>query len=82
MPAVDLARWLQQNAQPQIDLLQIPGERLQLASVPLQATLQEAQEQLQQEGVEALFVRRMTAPGIFRVYGVLTAQTIRSAYRY
>ncbi|MFE8034553.1 chloride channel protein [Thiohalocapsa marina] len=66
----------------QLDLLEIPAERLELAPVHLQATLQEAMDRLQQQGAEALYVQRMTAPGIQRIYGVLTRERIESAYRY
>ena len=37
-----------------------------------QATLQEALEQLERTGAEALYVERMTAPGIKPIFGVLT----------
>jgi H+/Cl- antiporter ClcA len=66
----------------EIDLLAIPAERLELAPVHLQATLQEALDLLQSRGAEALYVQRMTAPGINRIYGVLTRGRIESAYRY
>ena len=47
----------------ELDLMEIPGRRLQLAPVQLQATLQEALQQLDRSGAEALYVERMTAPG-------------------
>ena len=87
MPAVDLARHLQEGAAEEggvdeIDLMKIPAQRLQVAPIHLQATLQEAQETLEKSAAEALYVERMTAPGIRRIYGVLTRDTIASAYRY
>lgn len=87
MPAVDLARYLESlvdaEASPKdIDLLTIPGERLMAASINLQANLQEAWEQFEQGTAEALVVERMTAPGIHRVYGVLTRDTVERSYRY
>jgi CIC family chloride channel protein len=33
-------------------------------------------------GAEALYVGRITAPGIKRVYGILTPQRIEQAYQY
>jgi H+/Cl- antiporter ClcA len=87
MPAVDLARHLyesnlEEGGLTEIDLLKIPARRLQLAPIYLQASLQEARETMEKEGAEALYVRGMTAPGIQRIYGVLTRETIESAYRY
>jgi len=87
MPAVDLARHLQESnveegGVDEIDLMKIPAQRLQLAPIHLQATLQEAREALDKSGAEALYVERMTAPGIRRIYGLLTRDTIASAYRY
>lgn len=82
MPAVDLARYLQKHPEElQLDLLAIPGQRQDLARIHLQATLQEALEELEQTGRDALYVDRMTAPGIYRVYGVLTREQVESAYR-
>lgn len=65
----------------EIDLLAIPGKRLQLAPVHLHETLQEALEKLNKGEGEALYVRRMSAPGIWRVYGILTREQIESAYQ-
>ena len=64
-----------------LDLMEIPGRRLQLAPVQLQATLQEALQQLEQSGAEALYVERMTAPGIKPIFGILTREQVESAYR-
>lgn len=65
-----------------VDLLAIPAERLELAPVHLQATLQEALDLMHSRGAEALYVQRMIAPGIDHIYGVLTRGRIESAYRY
>ena len=64
-----------------IDLMEIPGKRYDLAPIHLQATLQEAQEQLNRTNAEALYVQRQTAPGINRVYGILTREMIDATYR-
>jgi hypothetical protein len=37
---------------------------------------------MRETGAEALYVARITAPGIKRVYGILTPQRIEQAYRY
>lgn len=83
MPALDLLRYLKSDAgavQNELDLLEIPGRRIDVAPIYLQATLQEALEKLN-GGVEALYVERMTAPGIRRIYGVLTREQLESAYK-
>ncbi len=81
MPAIDLARHLQENEDEEIDLMQIPASRLQLAAVDLRATLQEANNILNSESAEALFVQRMTAPAIYKTYGILTREKIEAAYK-
>lgn len=81
MPAVDLVRQME-SADPEgdvIDLLEIPAKRLQAAPVDLRETLQQALDRLDQ-GAEALYVERVVAPGIRRVYGVLTRPMVESAY--
>lgn len=83
MPALDLVRYLKTDAGSagnEIDLLEIPGRRVDVAPIYLQATLQEALERLN-GGAEALYVERMTAPGIRRIYGVLTREQVESAYK-
>jgi CIC family chloride channel protein len=85
MPAADLIRHLQEDGEPEqaeIDLLDIPAHRRQVAGVHYQATLQEALDTLRSESAEALYVKRPIAPGIDKVYGVLTLQDIESNYRY
>ncbi len=64
-----------------IDLMKIPGKRLELAPIQLHETLQEALEKLDRGEGEALYVRRMSAPGIWRIYGILTREQIESSYR-
>ncbi len=84
--AVDLVRHLEAAAEAdeigEIELLKIPGQRLSVAPVNLQATLQEALDTLRDQSAEALYVERTTAPGIRRIYGILTPEMVESAYRY
>lgn len=83
MPGIAVATYLSQNPDaPSIDLLAIPGERLELAPIHLQASLQEAAETLRSTGAQALYVRRLLAPGIDHIYGVLTRSRIETAYKY
>jgi H+/Cl- antiporter ClcA len=85
LPAIDLANHLESKPDAakieEIDLLAIPAKRLQLVSVNLQATLQQALELLDEKKGEALYVESGTVPGLKRIYGVLTRQTLESAYR-
>jgi chloride channel protein, CIC family len=64
------------------DLIELPGERLQVTTVDMRATLQEAQDKLMQTGAEAVCVISQTVPGIPRVLGVLTPEDIENSYRY
>jgi len=86
MPAVELARYLEtlvpDAAGKDIALMTIPGQRLQVETIALEASLQEAWTIFEEGGAEALVVRRTTAPGIRRVYGVLTPDTVERSYRY
>ncbi|MCP5442544.1 MAG: chloride channel protein [Chromatiaceae bacterium] len=87
MQAVDLVRYLQDadselTEDMRIDLMVIPGQRFEVAGVNLQANLQEALEILNRKGVDALYVERMTVPGINRIYGVLTRHSVENSYRY
>lgn len=82
--AADLASYLaarQPGSDEPIALMEIPGQRFDLSPIHLQATLQEALEQLNKGDAEALYVQRQTAPGIHRVYGILTREMIDATYR-
>ncbi len=59
-----------------IDLLRLPGERLDVISVESRATVQEAQEALSDSSAEACIVRRLTAPMIRPIIGVITPADI------
>jgi H+/Cl- antiporter ClcA len=87
MPAVVLAAYLESlpaedASAPEIDLRTIPGERQLTARIDLQANLQQAWELFEAGTAEALVVERVTAPGIHRVYGVLSRETVERSYRY
>jgi len=81
--AVELARHLRESERSdEVDLMEIPGKRLEATSIHLEATLQEAVEKLARSGAEAAYVERMIAPTFYRTYGVLTRDHIETAYRY
>ncbi|WP_328985375.1 chloride channel protein [Thiorhodovibrio winogradskyi] len=83
MPGIAVATFLSRNPKAaSIDLLAIPSERLELAPIHLQASLQEAVEIMEKTGAQALYVRRPLAPGIDHIYGVLTRSRIDTAYKY
>jgi hypothetical protein len=85
MPAAHLARFLDAHetadTDETIDLLSIPASRWQVAAISLQANLKEASDLLEQHSVEALVVKRPTAAGGDKVFGVLTPEMVESAYR-
>lgn len=85
--AADLAREVEAQAEAgadgaEIDLLEIPGIRMDVALIDHRATLQEARERIEQTGVEALCITRTTAPMIASVAGILTRQDIDDYYRF
>lgn len=85
MPAVELAKFIETpgggDQADDIDLLSIPADRYDIAAIDLQANLQEAWMAFEKGSAEAMLVRRMTAPGIYRVYGILTRDTVEKSYR-
>lgn len=92
MPAVDLARYLEDNEptktddgheEPEsVDLMNIPANRRDVAPVQYQATLEEALNEFDTTNAEALYVQRHVAPMIQRVYGVVLKSDIESYYQY
>nr|WP_239031519.1 MULTISPECIES: chloride channel protein [unclassified Modicisalibacter] len=85
LKAADLARaLLDENLveDAALDLLEIPGQRLELAPIHLQATLSEAFDRLNDYGVDALYVQHTTAPMIQKISGIITRDAIENYYRY
>jgi CIC family chloride channel protein len=94
MPAVDLARYLEDTEEVEadkaesgdnpesIDLINIPANRRDIAPVQYQATLEEALNQFDLTNAEALYVQRHVAPMIQRIYGVVLKSDIESYYQY
>ncbi|WP_231759330.1 chloride channel protein [Microbulbifer elongatus] len=69
-----------------IDLLRLPGERLQLAPLSWRATLLEAHQELEQRGADALYIGRdydQGNPGVLNsdVAGIILPQHIEHYYR-
>ncbi len=88
LKAADLARALMDEselaeAQQQeglIDLLEIPGQRLEMAPIHLQATLSEAFEQIEERAVDALYVEQGRHPKTKRISGIITRGAIERYY--
>ncbi|WGL14989.1 chloride channel protein [Microbulbifer bruguierae] len=75
-----------ENREEKIDLLRLPGERLQLAPLSWRSTLLEAQQQLEIRGADALFIGRdhhLDSPGVLDsdVAGIILPQHIEHYYR-
>ncbi|MDR5902924.1 chloride channel protein [Halomonas icarae] len=66
---------------PMIDLLEIPGERLELAPIGLQATLSEAFNKLNDSMLDALYVEHGHRPKQKRISGIITRGDIERFYR-
>lgn len=92
LKAVELARWLLEHDEtlqgkepPEdelIDLLEIPGQRLELAPIGLQATLSEAFLKLQDNALGALYVVHGYRPKQRRISGIITRGAIERYYHY
>lgn len=83
LAAVDVAIAIREReSDGPVDLMDLPAKRLQATAIDFQATLQDAREELTRSGAEALYVTRLTVPGIPRVYGVLTLEDIENSYRF
>ncbi len=81
MPAADLARHMQsENIDDPVDLHEIPAARQDITGLDFQATLQEAAESMDKANTEALYVTRITIPGISRIYGIVTRSDIDRYY--
>ncbi len=78
LSAPDLQVFMDEKGQQlnDIPLLRIPAQRLDIANVDYRATIQEAQDAIQPAGVEALCIRRTSAPMIASVMGVITQDDI------
>jgi len=83
LPAMDLAR--QRTEAPDagnFDLLEVPADRLEIAPIALQATLQEARDAMDAGGTEALYVVRPLTYDGTPSYGIVTRADVNKAYQY
>jgi hypothetical protein len=83
-PTVDLAKYLSLSTEEltEIDLIDIPGGRLQLDPISLQKNLYQAHQKFE-AGAEALFVvfKEKEATDQSRIYGILVPDMVAAAYR-
>ncbi|XKE45538.1 chloride channel protein [Halomonas organivorans] len=90
LKAADLARWMLEHDENdkligkdgRLDLLEIPGQRLDLAPIHLQATLSEAFDRLNTKHADALYVEHGQRPKHKRISGIITRDAIERYYRY
>jgi len=92
LKAAELARWLLEHDEALdgevpledelIDLLEIPGQRLEMAPIGLQATLSEAFLKLQDSALGALYVVHGYRPKQQRISGIITRGAIERYYHY
>ncbi|MDN3552509.1 chloride channel protein [Halomonas almeriensis] len=89
LKAASLARWMLEHDNDdnigkdgKMDLLEIPGKRLDLAPIHLQATLSEAFDRLNTKHVDALYVQHGHRPGKQRISGIITRDAIERYYRF
>ncbi len=91
LPAADLARYLDhlklreptepsESAESGIDLITMPAQRRDLASLSVRATLEEALQRLQEKDVSALFIQTTSAPMIRPIVGIVTRESIETFY--
>ena len=84
MHAADLARHLEAGDEvtedDNVDLLEIPSKRLELAAVRQQSTLQQAFKILNESDADALYVIRPLASSAERIHGIVTREDIDKSY--
>ena len=85
--AADLALFLQTQIDDptiengEIDLLEIPAQRENVAQIHQQATLQQALETMNEKSINALCVNVINANKTIDIIGIVTRQNIESHYR-
>lgn len=81
LPGSNLAAYLEnENPPEEISLLEIPGQRLEARPVHSQVTLYEAHRIMEENKIEAVYIRRPVSAGSYRILGVLQQQDIQTSY--
>ncbi len=81
LPAADLAHHLENDDADNVDLLEIPAKRRQLAAVSLESTLQHAQQLINDSEAEALYAITRLGQSADRINGIITPEDIEKQYR-
>jgi len=81
MPAADLARYLEESEEEEVNLMEVPSRRQQLVAVSQQATLQQALDSLDASDAEAVYAIEPIGSSADRIYGVATRRDISEGYR-
>ena len=94
IPTADLARYLTDLSQEEksvdsskesspttINLIKMPANRYDVHPVLMSSTLKEALDVMDSRSIDAVYVHRMTAPTIYRVFGIVTRKNIERFYR-
>ena len=73
----------QKNDSIDLDLLVNSDKKssISVASIHLQATLEEAFEKMNRLKLDVLYVKRVIAPGESRIYGIVTREQIKASYQ-
>ncbi|MCG8312087.1 MAG: chloride channel protein [Pseudomonadales bacterium] len=84
--AVDLVNFIQNRESKEkvpefIDLMHMPASRSDIVPVLMSATLKEALDEMDKHDADAVYVRRMNAPNIYRIFGIVTRQDIERFYK-
>lgn len=64
-----------------VDLMNLPGQRLEATPIHMRASLQEAYDALAKPDTEALYVERRGVAGQQVAHGIITSQIIEGAYQ-
>ncbi len=74
--AAFIGDWSDDDATEKIDLLKLPGQRMDATTISARATAMQVQQELSRTNVEACCVTRTTAPMITPVVGIVTQNHI------
>lgn len=77
----DLRQFIDEEPIDEINLSQIPATRKDVTGVLLQATLSEALDALNESGVQALYINRITAPMMDSPVGIITREDLENFYQ-
>ena len=89
LPAADIARYLNESEHREekceidgkIDLNKIPAQRRDALKITIIATLQEAYEKMESEGVNCLYVTGAHGKAAKQIYGVITREHVERTYQ-